>query len=150
MNSKAATSYKLMNEMKMVNECCCFGLKTGSTLIGILDLLKDSILVWLILDKLRDENDEDVLRYQMFLILSVVTITSSALLLIGVRWSFVQCIEVWLVSKAVVSLTVGLSSIWILSSEVSFGEDVYQGIVLLILVLSYVIGRNLLLIFFCT
>lgn len=127
--------------INMVKECCCFELKTGSILIGILDLIKDSIIICLILNKLNDDHNENLLRYQLFLILSAITITSSVLLIIGVKWAFVRCIEVWLVSKAVVSFTIGLSSLWIISSGISSGEkNIYQGVVMLALVISYVIG----------
>lgn len=126
----------------MVRECCCFGLKTGSILIGILDLIKDSIIVLFLLNKLKDDHNESLLKYQMFLILSAITITSSIVLIIGIKWSFVQCIEVWLVSKAVVSFAIGMSSIWSIATGIANEEsDILQGVVMLALVVSYVIGK---------
>ncbi|KAL5277922.1 hypothetical protein ACFFRR_002891 [Megaselia abdita] len=128
----------------MVKECCCFGLKTGSILIGVLDLIKDSIIVFLLLNKLQDEVYEDTLKYQMFLILSAITITSSILLIIAVKWGLSQCLDVWLISKTIVTFIIGIFAIFTMTSIIASGEkDILQGILMLTLVISYVIGLNI-------
>lgn len=125
-----------------VKECCCFSLKTGSILIGILDFIKDSLIIWVLLNRLQEEDEENLPKYQEFLILCAITTTSSILLLVGIKWNVVQFIDIWLVVKPVVTLIVGIFSIWSVVSGLLSGEnDITQGVFLFTLVFAYVIGE---------